>query len=285
MGIDSDILTRQETKTDELHYGIYNYGAHCYAYQPPNQKPILWLSKFAQFAPGKAIRGGIPIILPWFGKGISGDKRPSHGVARLTSWNLSGIENTVDMDGKLIVLYDLTSEQAGDTENSWIANYRVEFSPHQLEVSLTVINTGKELLQLETALHTYLAVSDISQVSIDGLDQCAYIDSVPGANPKHRLQEGAVTFDSETDRIYLSRGKVVVVDPEWNRKLIVHKTGSANTVIWNPGPQRCAEMVDMGSEDWRQMVCVEAANVLDNAILLSPRGSQVLTQKISFSEI
>ncbi|MDP2878663.1 MAG: D-hexose-6-phosphate mutarotase, partial [Sulfuricella sp.] len=35
-------------------------GAHVMTWQPRGQEPVLWLSRFGKFAPGKSIRGGVP---------------------------------------------------------------------------------------------------------------------------------------------------------------------------------------------------------------------------------
>jgi D-hexose-6-phosphate mutarotase len=47
--------------------------------------PLLFMSPASQFAVGKAIRGGVPIIFPWFG---AREGFPSHGFARVTEWEL-----------------------------------------------------------------------------------------------------------------------------------------------------------------------------------------------------
>jgi glucose-6-phosphate 1-epimerase len=46
---------------------LYLQGAQLTAWQPPGERPVLFTSPNSAFAPGRAIRGGIPIIFPWFG--------------------------------------------------------------------------------------------------------------------------------------------------------------------------------------------------------------------------
>jgi glucose-6-phosphate 1-epimerase len=49
-----------------------------------------------------------------------------------------------------------------------------------------------------------------------------------------------------------------------DRQLKIGQSPSwANTVVWNPGPALCAQLADMPSDGWRQMLCVEAAQVFD----------------------
>ena len=38
-----------------------------------------------RFAPGQPIRGGVPVIFPWFG---AREGEPMHGFARLSDWDL-----------------------------------------------------------------------------------------------------------------------------------------------------------------------------------------------------
>ena len=35
--------------------------------------------------------------------------------------------------------------------------------------------------------------------------------------------------------------------------------GFADTVVWNPGPEGAKALADMPDDDWRRMLCVEAA--------------------------
>src|SRR5690606_16602404 len=98
-------------------------------------------------------------------------------------------------------------------------------------------------LVLEEAVHTYLAVGDITRASVTGLDASTYVDKAPGGvadNP----QSGDVTFTGETDRVYDHTGSATVVDPALGRRITVAKDGSANTVVWNPWVAKSAAMPD-----------------------------------------
>jgi hypothetical protein len=65
---------------------LYLQGAQVTAWQPPGERPILFTSPNAVFAPGKAVRGGIPIIFPWFGPNRRAPSAPQHGIARIATW-------------------------------------------------------------------------------------------------------------------------------------------------------------------------------------------------------
>src|ERR1700752_5386003 len=70
----------------------YLRGAQVTAWQPPDERPVLFTSPNSTFAPGRAIRGGIPIIFPWFGASRQAPAAPQHGLARTTTWHLDSVE-------------------------------------------------------------------------------------------------------------------------------------------------------------------------------------------------
>lgn len=62
---------------------VHLHGANVAAWTPAGQDPVLWLSPTSHFTAAEPIRGGIPICLPWFANGPTGDRMPMHGTARL----------------------------------------------------------------------------------------------------------------------------------------------------------------------------------------------------------
>ncbi|MGA4669007.1 hypothetical protein ACPCG0_04275 [Propionibacteriaceae bacterium Y1923] len=44
------------------HYGVYDHGAHVFAWQPNAKQPVLWMSAASLFADGEPLRGGVPVI-------------------------------------------------------------------------------------------------------------------------------------------------------------------------------------------------------------------------------
>ena len=98
-----------------------------------------------------------------------------------------------------------------------------------------------------------------------------------------KKQTGDVKIDGETDRIYRSTYEVVLHDPVLDRKLIITKSGSANTVIWNPWVDKAAAMEDFGNDEWQSMICIEAANALQDQLTLRPGGTHTLRQRITLA--
>lgn len=279
--ITTNPLRGVEAKPGSGHYGVFDHGAHVWSWQPDGAAPVLWMSEKSWFSDGQPIRGGIPVIFPWFGPGRDGNLEPSHGFVRLNTWHMSDIKDTLDRDGRLIVEYEIDEAMTGDQPN-WPHPYRawarVKFTPEYVAVTLEVENVTEEEITFDGALHTYLAVGDVRQVSISGLDGANYFDKVTGQDA---VQEGDVTIEGETDRVYSSTGEVVLDDPVLGRKLVISKFGSAKTVVWNPWTEKAAAMPDFGDDEWTGMICIEAANCLDEPITLLPGQKHEMKQRIA----
>jgi glucose-6-phosphate 1-epimerase len=254
---------------------IYLQGAHVTQFQPRGQKPVLFMSGKSWFEAGKPFRGGVPVCFPWFGPRQDGRQGPVHGFARLQEWELAGAEQT--RDGAVEIIFRFVSNAA--TRKEWDGefevNYRVAVGT-ALGMELRVRNTSSQPMRFEEALHTYLAVSDVRQVGIEGLAGTTYSDRV---GTPHTETEGAapIRIAAETDRIYLNtRSTCVVHDPGWQRRLVVEKTGSDTTVVWNPWIAKAKAMPDFGDDEWPAMVCIETCNVRDQAVNLAPGQSHAM---------
>src|SRR5215831_8537896 len=71
---------------------LYLQGAQVTAWQPLDERPVLFTSLNSAFAPGRAIRGGIPIVFPWFGASRHTPTAPQHGFARTATWHLDRVD-------------------------------------------------------------------------------------------------------------------------------------------------------------------------------------------------
>lgn len=112
-----------------------------------------------------------------------------------------------------------------------------------------------------------------------GLEDCAYLDKVE--NFAQKQQQGAVTFEGETDRVYVdTEAECVIEDPGLRRRIRIAKTGSATTVVWTPWQEKAAGLDDVG-EEWSHMLCVESANAAHNAVTIPPRSAHALTVEYS----
>jgi glucose-6-phosphate 1-epimerase len=65
------------------------------------------------------------------------------------------------------------------------------------------------------------------------------------------------------------------------RRIIVEKSGSDTTTVWNPWVAKSAALSDFGDDEWQQMVCIETVNAAENSITLAAGARHCLTARIS----
>jgi glucose-6-phosphate 1-epimerase len=268
-------LTRVTVETAIAAGHVYLHGAHVTHYQPRGRGPVLFVSGESLFAAGKAIRGGVPVIFPWFGAKADDPKAPQHGFVRNVPWKLRGI--TAGPDGAVAVTFAFGP--SAETRKVWPHEFELLYAitfGAALEMSLQVRNAGTTPFRYEEALHTYLAVADVRKATIEGLGGREFIDKVDGFRRKTQ-PPGPFTLDGETDRVYLNTPDTVVVndrnatEPAGGvRMLSVEKQGSASTIVWNPWIAKAKAMADFGDDEWPRMLCVETANAAENAVTLQP---------------
>jgi D-hexose-6-phosphate mutarotase len=268
---------RVEGARAEAH--IYLQGATVTHFQPRGAAPVLFLSNRAAWASGRAIRGGIPLIFPWFGAHASNAKAPTHGFARTSAWRL--VDSRTGPDGAVIVELGLEDDEV--TRAVWPHAFQLRYHVsvgETLGLSFEVTSASSQPFQFEDALHTYLAVGDVRAVAVTGLENTTYVDKVDFMSRKRQGTE-PLRLTGETDRVFLgTRGRCVVEDRVLARRLLVDKTGSATTVVWNPWSTKAAGIADLEPDDWRRMVCVETANAADDAVTLGPGQRHVMTATI-----
>ena len=260
---------------------VFFHGAHVAQWRPANSEtPVLWLSAQSYFRGDKAIRGGVPICFPWFGPHSTDRTAPAHGFVRLVDWSLVDVGEAAD--GTVTLAFALDIHE--DTSPLWPHRCRVVYRisiGSTLAVTLDVENPGGEPLTFEAALHSYLSVCDIRQVSITGLEETDYLDKVEGFARRRQGSE-PIRFTGETDRVYLdTRAPCWIGDTGWSRAIVVNKSGSRSTVVWNPWAEKAKTFPDFGADEWRRMVCVESANVGAAAVRLEPGASHAMRAEIS----
>lgn len=263
-------LPKVAVTTDLATAEFYLHGAHLTQFQPRGEKPVLFMSEESHFETGKPIRGGVPVCFPWFGPRAQPPDSPAHGFARLRSWTLESCKRRAD--GAVYVVFALPSDEA--TMRYWPHPFvmRLSFTvARSLEMMLEIQGSGSGSagLTFEEALHTYLQVGDVRQVSVEGLENTSYLDKVDSGRAKTQPVE-PIRISGETDRVFLNtRSTCVLRDPVLERSIIVEKEGSNSTVVWNPWIDKSRAMADFGDEEWPRMICIETANVGDGAVRLA----------------
>lgn len=269
-------MPKVEVKSDAARAEIYLHGAHITDFQLNDQPPLLFVSQCSRFARTQPIRGGIPVILPWFG---AREGEPAHGFARLVEWELH--ETSALPEGGATLRFSLPETSAGAMWPPFTANYIITVTD-RLTAELIVTNCSRdEQFGFENCLHTYFRVGDITQVAITGLKGTGYIDKVESYAAKMEHGE-AVTIASEVDRVFLDTTAAVEIhDRSLRRKICLEKSGSNSTVLWNPWIAKGHQMPDFGNDEYREMVCVESGNVGRNRVVLAPGRSSLLRVVLS----
>lgn len=291
---------------------IYLHGATLTAWVPaPLARNVLFVSASSQFSHDAPIRGGIPLAFPQF---AADGPLPLHGFVRTATWRLLEDQCVADGDsGSASAVLALTAaELTPETRAAWPGDFTlrltVSLSARRLETVLHVSNLGTTALPPFQALqHTYYALPAHSAptVAIEGLDGREYVDKVrdrttdtlPAGTPQRITQE--------TDRIYPSvvsplrsddKAELVVRGPGMTPRRVrfsAMQYGSGgngagtplpcDVVVWNPWIAKAKQMPDFGSEEYRDMVCVEPGCTAA-AVLLAPGESFALRQEIFLLE-
>jgi len=279
-----DGLARAVIQTPECKAEIYLQGAHLSQWQPAGHENVLFLSKKSNYKPGKAIRGGVPIIFPWFGQrtaAITGQRTdgPAHGFARTSIWEIiSATIDGADLHLKLGLGANDTARSLG--WDNFELTYRLIIGK-KLELLLTVENKSETTVVFEEAFHTYFRVGDAEKISIKGLGQTEYLDKTDLFKRK-KQSEDLLFLTGETDRPYLNTEAAVYInDPVLNRRLAIEKKNSQTTVVWNPWAAEAEKIADLHKNGWKEMICIETANVGENAIHLEPGKKQTMQALIT----
>ena len=259
---------------------IYLHGAHVTSFTPGGQPPMLWMSHQSNFSQEKAIRGGVPICWPWFGKPDDRPDGPQHGFARTSQWQL--VATKLNDDGTVSVQLQLTDSE--QTHAIW---------PHAFELTMEVIvgkqmtlrlscrNTGDIPLEAGAALHTYFAVDRIEDVVVSGLAGRSYVDQLDGNAIK--TLDGDIVFDRETDLIVIdSDDEVVITEASLDRRIHISKTGSASTVVWNPWIEKSKKMSDFPDDGYKTMLCIETTNAATDVRTVGPGETHVVSQTFGY---
>lgn len=291
-GASADNLTYAEIQAPAANAKLFLQGAQLVSWQPQGADPVLYLSPRSQFDPGRPIRGGIPVVFPWFGP-RAGEPAPphadlpgpAHGFARTSEWEpVFAAVSGEDLHLTLALGPSNESRSFGFDAFRVVLSLRIG---RTLSLELGVANdaAAAQPLVFEEALHTYFHVADATQVKLLGLSNTTYIDKRDGSARK--LQpDGPVTLTDATDRVYLDTERACAIeDVAADRRIVIEKAGSRSTVVWNPWSTLSPTFPDMDPNGWTQMVCVETANVDRNAVALAPGESHTMSVHIAVENL
>lgn len=251
-------------------------GAQLLSFTPKGSDDLLWLSPNAVFAPGQAIRGGIPVCLPWFGVNREDPSKQKHGFVRNRDWQLLGANSDHEGRTHLTLGYDY----AGDEPELFPHPFRATLTAvlgATLTLTLSVQNRDSCPMPLSWAWHSYFPVDNLDTVCVSGLDGIDYLDNTQGLSRQH--QHGPVQFKGEVDRVYESVPALQQIQGQ--PAISLHGSGCDTAIVWNPGAANSAQMGDLGTEIYRRFICVERGMAFANAQCVAPGDEIGATLEIS----
>ena len=234
---------------------VAQHGAHILSWQAAGRER-LYLSPSSRMDGQAAIRGGIPVCFPQFNQR---GPLPKHGFARLLPWSLQA-PRLQDDEAHLVLALNDSDATRRWWDQAFEARLVIALRPGRLELALAVRNTDHRPLAFTGALHSYFAVDDVAQARLQGLGGRAEWDAVAD---HHATGADELRFDGEFDRVYSAPPQGCVLTDGAHRLTIAQDMDWAQTVVWNPGAAKGATLPDLPPEGWRQMLCVEAAQVYE----------------------
>ncbi len=240
---------------------FYPHGGHITSWTTPDGRERLFLSERTEMRPGAPIRGGVPVVFPQFS-----NRGPliQHGFARIVPWTAVSMpaESSGSATAHLQLLPSETTRQIWD--QNFQLDLRVTVGGMQLGIALEVTNTGNRPFEFMAALHTYFHVSDISAVTVRGLQGLDYSEF----GQDHHQSVADLHIVGEVDRIYWNvPGAITLHDGD--DKMQVTAEGFPDAVVWNPGPVKCAAIPDMADDGYHHMLCIESA-AIGQPVTLAP---------------
>ena len=239
-------------------------GAQLLEFTPRGEKALLWLSPLAEYTAGRAVRGGVPICLPWFGVHPDDPAKPKHGFVRVRQWSLAKLRQ--NKSGHHIVTLCYRSQR--DTLELFPFRFSAELEislSSKVVLNLTVKNEDTRSMPASWAFHSYFAVSALESVSVSGLENCIYLDNTAGL--RSQRQQGQVRFEGEVDRVYQNIGTSQCI--EGNSPVSVQGENCNTVIIWNPGEELASRMVDIGADNYRSFICVERGAAFSDSWMLA----------------
>ncbi|CAN6458995.1 unnamed protein product [Victoria cruziana] len=169
-----------------------------------------------------------------------------HGFARNRFWSIDNDPHPLPTSTSSKAFVDLILRPSDDDLKIWPHSFefrlRVTLGPGgDLMLTSRIRNTDVRPFQFTFAYHTYFSV----------------------------------------DRIYVSTPtKIAILDHEKKRTFVLRKEGLPDAVVWNPWDRKAKAMPDFGDDEYKHMLCVEAAAV-EKCIVLKPgeewKGRQELS--------
>jgi glucose-6-phosphate 1-epimerase len=251
-------------------------GANVVSYRPTGHSEVIFRPAKRDYNRGESFHGGIPVCFPQFGNRFSKDLA-QHGFARIMPFSVKATEYSDEMTE---VTLSLNSDDA--TRSLWPHDFDLTLKVSvsmKLNITLTVVNTGKEAFDFSCGLHPYLMLMERDKAVVKGLDGCDFFDGTVGADGH---QEGDLAMTSPKDHIFslpqAPRHEFALIDSGLRRAIALASAGNDRLVVWNPGEKNV--LSDFKADDWRRFTCVEPVSDWPGGRTLAAGAKYVLMAAI-----
>ncbi|CAH2351284.1 glucose-6-phosphate 1-epimerase [[Candida] railenensis] len=273
---------------------ILKFGANVLSWQLADKTEKLWLSTAAKLDGSKAVRGGIPLVFPVFGKSKDPDHPtfplPQHGFARNSHWEFLG-QTT---ESPLAVQFGLGPENVDPEslklwdkgQNDFTLILTVALDEESLKTTIDVENTGKHDFEFNWLFHTYNRVPDITDVLVTNFTDAKCYDQLLAEEYSEKAP--IISFHEEFDRIYkdVEQHKIAQIVDKGKVLTEVHRENLPDCVVWNPWIKKSEGMGDFEPKSgYHNMLCIEPGHVGDFYKLASGKKWTASQELVSGGEI
>jgi glucose-6-phosphate 1-epimerase len=270
-------LAKMIVTNDFAEAEIYLYGGNLTHFQPKGEGPVIFNGKETVMYPDKTLHAGIPICWPWFGPHPDDAAKPQHGFARTRLWEVKGTEQLANGETRAV----LGLQEDEESLKLFPHPFELELVftiGKRLRIELISYNNGDLPFSITQALHSYLSVSDIEEIVVNGLEETPFIDLTD--ENREKSEATPLRINKVINRVYGPTDKrCEIVDDGLHRKLVIGKEGSNSTTVWNPWSEN--GLHDLPGEQYRKFICIETVNALKDMITLAPKSSHAIVQEIS----
>ncbi|CAN3357096.1 glucose-6-phosphate 1-epimerase [Diutina catenulata] len=233
----------------------------------------LWLSDAARLDGSKAVRGGIPLVFPVFGKQKQESHPtyllPQHGFARNSTWEFLGQTS----ESPLTVQFGLGPDNVdpetlklwGNGEYDFTLLLSVSLEDNKLTSTIEVENTSRDKpFEFNWLFHTYYRTPDVTDTLVTNLIDQECRDQLLGETYTEKAP--VVSFHEEFDRIYQNVPEDKVMQVVQFGKVLhnVKRVNLPDAVVWNPWIKKSEGMADFEPKDgYKNMLCIEPGHVHD----------------------
>lgn len=242
---------------------IYLFGAHVTSWVAASGREMLYLSPTAHLDGTKAIRGGIPVCFPQFGK--HGPLK-QHGFARTATWRIEDEDAAMSSTTPTVTL--AMSETPDTVASDWPFRFKAMLTfaildDGNLSIKMAVENRDERVFDFSTALHSYFTVDNLDDSRVPGLSGLTYADNA-NAGAEEKDKEPFVSFGKEVDRLYYGAPDEIELA---SAHLKLMKTNYPDAVVWNCYKEKAAALSDLPDDGWLRYVCIEPARVREKAVV------------------